>query len=246
MQEAYQTGYKVLVIDSLSHAWRELTEEVDRLTQASASKNSFLSWGRVGPKQKRLIDAILNFPGHLIATMRSKTEWVIGQGRNGKNVPEKMGLAPEQGKGIEYEFDLLVELNQEHQASVTKDRTGKFQDALLDKPGEDFGIALYEWLSGETHPQQATIPTATASAPAMNQTPPMPQQQTPACVAERKVVIQAIADVIKQPCFSEAEKDEARSLITSVRKDENGLAELRNFKDFIAGVLAERSQQQAA
>jgi hypothetical protein len=154
-----------------------------------------------------------------------------------------MGLAPEQGKGIEYEFDLLVELNQEHQASVTKDRTGKFQDALLDKPGEDFGIALYEWLSGETHPQQQAI-TPTATAPAVNPTPQTPQ--TPACVAERKVVIQAIADVIKQPCFSEAEKDEARSLITSVRKDENGLAELRNFKDFIAGVLAERSQQQAA
>jgi hypothetical protein len=98
----------------------------------------------VNPKQKALIDAILNFPGHIIATMRSKTEWVIGESRNGKLAPTKMGLAPEQGKGIEYEFDLLVEeLNQNHQAVVTKDRTGKFQDELIDKPGEDFDAALY-------------------------------------------------------------------------------------------------------
>jgi KaiC/GvpD/RAD55 family RecA-like ATPase len=67
MHEAYNAGYKVLVINSLSHAWRELTEEVDRITQASSSKNSFLSWGKVGPKQKQLVEAILNFPGHIIA-----------------------------------------------------------------------------------------------------------------------------------------------------------------------------------
>jgi hypothetical protein len=147
MHSAHEAGYQVLVIDSLSHAWRELTDEVDRLTQASTSKNSILSWAKINPKQKRLVEAILGFPGHLIATMRSKTEWVIGEGRGGKMAPEKIGLAPEQGKGLEYEFDLLVELNQKHQAIITKDRTGKFQDETIDKPGEAFGIALYDWLT---------------------------------------------------------------------------------------------------
>jgi hypothetical protein len=146
MNEAAKAGFKVLVIDSLSHAWRELTEEVDRITQASVSKNSVLSWGKVSPKQKRLVEAILNYPGHLIVSMRSKTEWIIGEGKNGKTAPEKLGLAPEQGKGIEYEFDLLVEINQQHIATITKDRTGKFQDETIEKPGEDFGIALYDWL----------------------------------------------------------------------------------------------------
>jgi hypothetical protein len=149
MHTAYNAGYKVLVIDSLSHAWRELTDEVDRITQASASKNSFLSWGKVNPKQKRLVEAILNFPGHIIATMRSKPEWVIGEGKGGKT-------APEQGKGIEYEFDLLIELNQQHQGIATKDRTGKFQDEVIDKPDERFGDALYDWLaSGNIAPPQA-------------------------------------------------------------------------------------------
>ena len=87
MDECIKAGYKVLVIDSLSHAWRELTEEVDRITQNSTNKNSFSAWGKVSPKQKKLIDAILNFPGHIIATMRSKTEWVISENRNGRLAP---------------------------------------------------------------------------------------------------------------------------------------------------------------
>jgi hypothetical protein len=52
--------------------------------------------GESQPKQKRLVEAALNFPGHIIATMRSKTEWVIGDGKNGKSAPQKVGLAPEQ------------------------------------------------------------------------------------------------------------------------------------------------------
>ncbi len=118
MDEARKAGYKVLVIDSLSHGWRELTEEVDRITQSSNSKNSLLSWGKVGPKQKRFIDAILNYPGHIIVTMRSKTEWVIGTGENGKIAAEKLGLAPEQGKGIEYEFSNFTFTRQAHRLGL--------------------------------------------------------------------------------------------------------------------------------
>jgi hypothetical protein len=266
MHEAYDAGYKVLVIDSLSHAWRELTDEVDRITQASQSKNSFLSWGKVNPKQKRLIEAILNFPGHIIATMRSKTEWVIGQGRNGTMSPEKMGLAPEQGKGIEYEFDLLVELNQQHQAIVTKDRTGKFQDETIEKPGEEFGTALYDWLaSGNAVPAPAytpappslpELPAPDVPKPAQNQTAPAKQgaagvTQNPD-IAEGNKILQKIAEVINtvaadgKSCFTEEEKEEARQLIRSVRKDKNGVNELREFKELLTGLLAERGQPNAA
>jgi hypothetical protein len=78
--------------------------------------------------------------------MRSKTEWTTVD-NNGKKTPQRVGLAPEQGKGIEYEFDLLVEISTEHIANVIKDRTGKFQDKLIDRPGEDFGQQLAAWLS---------------------------------------------------------------------------------------------------
>ncbi len=236
MREASDAGYKVLVIDSLSHAWRELTDEVDRITQSSANRNSFTAWGKVSPKQKRLVEAILNFPGHLITTMRSKTEWVMGQNPQGKNVPEKLGLSPEQGKGIEYEFDLLVELNQQHQGMVTKDRTGKFQDDVIDKPGEQFGIDLYNWLSNGSHTAPAHLPSAQNTSNA----------RTGKSKAEGEAVIKEIAAVITataqdgQPYFSEAEKAEARQLISTVITDAQGVRELRDFKALLSTILTER------
>jgi len=147
-------GYDVLIIDSLSHAWQELLGEVDKLAKAKYRGNTWSAWNEGTPKQRALIDAILEFNGHIIATMRSKTEWTTSE-EGGKVKPIRVGLAPEQGKGIEYEFDLLMELSPEHMAVVLKDRTGKFQDATFDKPGEDLGAKLAAWLQeGEPAPEK--------------------------------------------------------------------------------------------
>lgn len=146
ISEAAKAGYKVLVIDSLSHGWQTLLEEVEKLAKAKYRGNTWSAWSEGTPHQRRLVQAILNYPGHVIATMRSKTEWTTVD-NNGKKTPQRVGLAPEQGKGVEYEFDLLVEISTEHIANVIKDRTGKFQDKLIDRPGEDFGQQLAAWLS---------------------------------------------------------------------------------------------------
>jgi len=166
---AGQEGYAVLVIDSLSHAWQTLLEEVEKLAKAKYRGNTWSAWSEGTPMQRKLVGAILDFPGHVLATMRSKTEWTTVD-NNGKKTPQRVGLAPEQGKGVEYEFDLLVEISTEHIANVIKDRTGKFQDKLLDKPGEEFGKQLAAWLA-EGVTAQPTKPevraAATASVPAL-------------------------------------------------------------------------------
>ena len=77
---ASEAGYNVLIIDSLSHAWHELLEEVDRLASAKYRGNTWSAWSEGTPRQKKLIDALLSFNGHIIATMRSKTEWSVEQG----------------------------------------------------------------------------------------------------------------------------------------------------------------------
>lgn len=138
--------YDVLIVDSLTHAWTELLEEIDRIARTKYSGNSWSAWNEGTPKQKKLINAILSFNGHIIATMRAKTEWIVEQNSKGKNVPKRVGTAPEQGKGIEYEFDLLMDISVEHIAQVIKDRTGKFQDKLIELPDEEFGKQLAEWL----------------------------------------------------------------------------------------------------
>jgi hypothetical protein len=155
---AAEGGYRVLVIDSLSHGWQDLTAEVEKLAKVKYHGNTWSAWSEGTPLQRRLVNAILGFPGHIIATMRSKTEWTTVDS-NGKKKPQRVGLAPEQGKGIEYEFDLLVEISVEHIGQVIKDRTGKFQDKLIEKPGEQFGQQLAAWLAdGETAPAPAPKP----------------------------------------------------------------------------------------
>lgn len=164
---AAEEGYEVLIIDSLSHAWQTLLEEVEKLAKAKYRGNTWSAWSEGTPLQRKLVGAILEFPGHVLATMRSKTEWTTVD-NNGKKTPQRVGLAPEQGKGVEYEFDLLVEISTEHIANVIKDRTGKFQDKLLDKPGKEFGKQLAAWLAeGVDKPAKPEVRAATANVPAI-------------------------------------------------------------------------------
>ena len=169
IQMAADAGYAVLIIDSLSHAWQELLEEIDKLAKAKYRGNTWSAWSEGTPLQRQLVNAILNFPGHVLATMRSKTEWQTTQDSNGRNRPVRVGLAPEQGKGVEYEFDLLLELSTDHIANVIKDRTGKWQDRLIDKPGEMFGTQLAAWLSDG----QPAKPAAAGPSKPVEPTPPV-------------------------------------------------------------------------
>jgi KaiC/GvpD/RAD55 family RecA-like ATPase len=275
MEEAKNAGYKVLVIDSLTHAWRELTEEVDRIALRSNSKNTFTPWAQVNPKQKRLIDAILNYPGHIIVTMRSKTEWVITQNKDGKSTPQKIGLAPEQGKGIEYEFDLLIEMDQNHYGTITKDHTDKYQDAVIEKPGEDFGIALYEWLASGK-PEMPTVTPTAEKAPAKPEkaitAPAAKAGRTPAKPVKKEVVpmevkagkpieqltlkeqgtalMQEISTIITASkdniaYFSDEEKEEARQIIKGTKLNEKDITELRDFKVFLSNELTKRETKKA-
>lgn len=149
MREAQD--YDVLIIDSLTHAWNELLQEVDKIAKAKYGGNNWSGWSDGNKKQNELIKAILTFPGHVIATMRAETNWTTAVNDRGKVVPVRIGEAPKQGKQIEFEFDMLMQVSQDHQAVVLKDRTGKFQDEcfLIE---ENFGKELVNWLEdGETN-----------------------------------------------------------------------------------------------
>jgi hypothetical protein len=169
IQAAQKEGYPVLIIDSLTHAWQELLEEVDKLARSKYGGNRWSAWSDGTPKQRVFIDALLSFDGHVIATMRSNTEWDSEKDDRGKVKPVRVGLKPEQGKDIEYEFDLLMELSPEHVAKIIKDRTGKYQDVVIEMPGEGLGRELLDWLStGESpapRPQPISAPLPAPDAP---------------------------------------------------------------------------------
>lgn len=146
IKEAESLGYNVLIIDSLTHAWQKLLEEVEKLTTTRFDGNSFRAWGVATPIQRQFIDVILKSNMHVITTMRAKTEYVMELNEKGKTAPKRVGMAAEQGKDIEYEFDLLVMIDRNHSAEVIKDRSGKFQDEFIEQITEETGKTLADWL----------------------------------------------------------------------------------------------------
>ena len=159
--------YEILIIDSMTHAWQELLGEVERLARAKFAGNTWSAWSEGTPRQMLLVNSLLDYPGHIIATMRTKTEWTTTKDeRSGKVRPVRVGLAPQQGKGIEYEFDLLMELTADHMCTVIKDRSGQYQDAIIEMPGEELGTELAAWLSDGADPKPRPKRTAASAAAA--------------------------------------------------------------------------------
>jgi hypothetical protein len=82
---------------------------------------------------------------HLIVNMRTKTAWEVVE-EDGKKKPVKVGLAPVQREGLEYEFTVVLDLSVEgHIATATKDRTSLF-DGKHFLPDQETGKELLNWL----------------------------------------------------------------------------------------------------
>ncbi|AAK94416.1 hypothetical protein Mx8p81 [Myxococcus phage Mx8] len=148
IQEAEREGYDALILDSLSHAWMGkggALEMVDNVAKASKSRNSFDAWRTVTPEHNAMVDAILRARLHVIVTMRVKTEYVVEE-VNGKKTPRKVGLAPVQRDGLEYEFDVVADMDTA-ELVVTKTRCPTLQRAVVSEPGEKLGETLKAWLT---------------------------------------------------------------------------------------------------
>jgi len=145
-------NYDVLIVDSLSHAWMGkdgALEQVDRIAKRSPSSNTFAAWRDVTPLHNQLIEAMLLCQCHLIVTMRSKTEYVMEEyedkGRK-KTRPTKVGLAPIQRDGLEYEFDVVGDMDRDNNLIVTKSRCPDLFGKVINKPGKDFTYTLRAWM----------------------------------------------------------------------------------------------------
>ena len=148
IHEAENAGYDIIIIDSLSHAWSGeggLLDQQSRITATSKSGNSYAAWRQITPMHNKLIDTMLTSPAHIIATMRSKTEYVQTENERGYKEIRKVGLAPVQREGMDYEFGVVFDLGVNHLASVSKDRTGIFDEQIF-KLSQDTGKILRKWL----------------------------------------------------------------------------------------------------
>lgn len=158
IHEAETEGYDVLIIDSLSHAWAGeggLLDVHSQLTSNLKSGNSYAAWSKITPMHNKLIEAILSSNCHIITTMRSKTDYAQLQNEKGRTEIRKVGLAPVQRDGMDYEFTVVFDLGMEHTVTVSKDRTGLF-DRQVFTITKDTGRILNNWLNSGAE----IIPTA--------------------------------------------------------------------------------------
>lgn len=154
---AIKDGYKVLIVDSLSHEWKWLNETHDKMPG-----NSFQNWGKLKPQHNRFMEKVLFSPIHIIATARAKDEWVMEE-KNGKQTPTKVGMGQQQDKDISYEYTVsLMIARDSHIASTDKDNTHIF-DSKYDVLTEEHGEKLYEWANIGDAPAEVPVQTAQVS-----------------------------------------------------------------------------------
>ncbi|HXI95535.1 MAG TPA: ATP-binding protein [Candidatus Acidoferrum sp.] len=174
MKAAEAAGYEILVIDSASHEWNGIggcLELVDAATPR-AGGNSYAAWKDVTPLHNRFIEAIHASKCHVIATFRSKMEYVQGE-KGGRKTVEKLGMAPVTRDGAEYEFDIVLDVDLTHTGVVSKSRAASLADSVHKKPGEELAKFISAWLSDGIADTQGAG-TAPTRHPAANSGAPSP------------------------------------------------------------------------
>jgi len=150
MQAAVEGGYDVLIVDSLTQQWDgeggilRRKEALDR----QPGSNSYTNWSTYTPEHTAFVEFIKQLPIHTICTLRTKQEYVLETNAKGKQQPRKVGMAPIQRDGLEYEFTIVFEVGMSHQATASKNRTNLFaDDEPINLTSEDVASKMREWLA---------------------------------------------------------------------------------------------------
>jgi hypothetical protein len=165
-----EAGHDTIIVDSLSHAWSGEGGLLDKQGQLEASgkyRNSFATWREITPEHNKLVEQMLGSPAHVIATMRTKTEYVVEKDDRGKNSVRRLGLSPVQRDGVEYEFTVVMDMSENHTACASKDRTSLF-DGWCDRISAATGRTLRQWLDSGTEVPVRAAPASIAPAPVIH------------------------------------------------------------------------------
>lgn len=159
IQACENAGMECIIVDSITHEWDGkggILEIHDSMTG-----NSFTNWASLTPRHRKFIDSILQSKCHVITTVRRKTEYEMTKDSGGKTKVEKAGLKEVTREGFEYELTINFNLDEKHNCTASKDRTGLFMDKPFFTITEETGKQIRNWCdSGE----EAKIETAEEKA----------------------------------------------------------------------------------
>lgn len=141
-------GYSVFCCDSLSHFWMGRGGALEFVDMAAKRhKDQMGGWKDFRPHERLMVDRMIASPCHIIVTMRTKTDYQEVT-ENGKKKRVKVGLAPVQREGLEYEFDLVGYMDEDNTLIVDKTRCAALNQKALVKPGPATFAPFVDWLKG--------------------------------------------------------------------------------------------------
>ena len=139
ISECEMAGMEVIIVDSITHEWEFCLQEQERLG------GTYQAWGKITPRHNAFIKSMLNSPSHIITTVRRKQDYEMTKDGNGKMKVEKAGLKEVTRDGWEYELTVNLEMDMQHNATASKDRTGLFMGNPSFVPSVATGVAIKEW-----------------------------------------------------------------------------------------------------
>lgn len=206
IQFCEKEGIEVIIVDSASHEWSGkggCLEQHEKEISKMRYPNSFTAWAAITPRHQAFVDAVLHSACHVICTFRSKSEYVLVE-RNGKTVPQKVGLSPITRDGFEFELTLSFDLDLQHKAHCSKDRTHMFMDKEPVTLSVETGRKILDWCNSGVDINTQYITERIEESTTEKQlydlwdTFPQFQEQMKPVFEQRKKQILKGADVTKQ------------------------------------------------
>lgn len=196
-----KAGMRAIIIDSISQEWEGSGGIIE--THSNMAGNSFTNWNRMTPRHNAFVQKMLQSPSHIIATIRSKQDYVLTD-KNGKMVPEKVGLKGVTRDGMDYEFTLVFDLDIKHQVTTSKDRTNLFTNPLPFTITEQTGSKIRIWCLGEELIKNAEMQINEAKTvlelrSILLKYPTLRDKLDPLCIQRKKEIESIVTDRIVEP-----------------------------------------------
>jgi hypothetical protein len=141
--EAANERYGALIVDSFTHYWSGTGGALDTVDRATDKRRG---WSEYRPTENKMMAALLTFPGHVIVTMRVKTDYVTEVDQRGRAQTRRVGLKPDQRDGVDYEFSVIGSLDTDHTLTFVKTTCPELADKSIRCPGDDLAVTLSSWL----------------------------------------------------------------------------------------------------
>jgi hypothetical protein len=131
----------VIIIDSISQEW---DGKGGCLEIVESLGGKYQDWAKVTPRHQAFLESILHSPSHIITTVRRKQDYEMIKDGNKVKI-EKAGLREITREGFEYELTINLEMDIQHNASASKDRTNLFMGKPSFVPTEETGRLIAKW-----------------------------------------------------------------------------------------------------